>query len=254
VTGPSGPGRASGGRRAHVDLHCHSRASFDSLTDPAALVRTAASRGLTHLAVTDHDRISGALEARDAAAALRAGGEDDVPEVLVGEEIRTRDGDLVAVFLTEAIPPGLSAAETIAAVRGQGGVVGIPHPFDRFRGSMAKAVDAFEVLAPQVDWIEAWNARLILGDGNQRAAELAARLGVPGIAVSDAHTLLEIGVAATILEGDPSTAEGLRSALAGLVRLQTGHASAYVRLVTPVAKLVQRLRGNGRVAVPGPAA
>jgi hypothetical protein len=90
----------------------------------------------------------------------------------------------------------------------------------------------------------------MIGDGNARAAELAARLGIPGVAVSDAHTTLEIGIASTILAGDPSTPAGLRAALAGPMELVTGRASAYVRLLGPAAKLVQRARGRGRVRTP----
>ncbi len=207
-------------------------------------MRAAVARGLTHLAITDHERISGALEARELAGAALT--------VLVGEEIRSRDGDLIGVFLTESIPPGLSGAETVTAVREQGGLVGIPHPFDRSRGgSMRRAGGAaLEALAGTVDWIEAWNARVMIGNGNQRAAELAAATGVPGIAASDAHTSLEVGIASTVLEGDPSTAAGLLAALAGPHQLVFGRASAYVRLVTPVAKVVQRFRGNGRLESP----
>ncbi len=227
--------------RAFLDLHCHTSASFDSLASPRAIVAAAARRGLTHLAITDHDRIDGALAARDAAP--------DGLTVLVGEEIRTRDGDLIALFLSAAIQPGLSAAETIEAVRAQGGLVGIPHPFDRFRGSLARGEipRTIEALARSVDWIEAWNARLMFGDGNVRAAELAVAAGVPGVAVSDAHTALEVGVAFSSVAGDPSTPEGLRAALAGGVELVTGRASAYVRLVTPMAKVINRARGRGRV-------
>jgi hypothetical protein len=157
----------------------------------------------------------------------------------------------VALFLTERIPPGLSGAETISAVRAQGALVGIPHPYDRTRGgSMQRAGGAaLEALAGSVDWIEAWNARVMMGNANQRAAELAAAAGVPGIASSDAHTSLEVGIASTVLVGDLSTPEGVLAALAGPRQLVFGRASAYVRLVTPVAKAVQRLRGNGRVAL-----
>jgi hypothetical protein len=87
----------------------------------------------------------------------------------------------------------------------------------------------------------------MVGDGNARAAELAVAAGVPGVAVSDAHTTLEVGVASTLLQGDASTPEGLRSALAAGPILAIGRASFYVRLVTPVAKVVQRLRGRRRV-------
>ena len=153
--------------RAFIDLHCHTSASFDSLAKPADVARAARSRGLTHLVVSDHDRIDGALAARETA-----------PEgltVIVGEEVKTAEGDLICVFLERAIPPGLSAAETIAAAREQGGLVGIPHPFDRMRGSLLK--DArMTALAPLVDWVETHNARLV-GKGNEQAAEFAARSG-----------------------------------------------------------------------------
>jgi predicted metal-dependent phosphoesterase TrpH len=227
--------------RAFLDLHCHTSASFDSLASPRSVVTAAARRGLTHLAITDHDRIDGALEAQAQAPAGLT--------VLVGEEIKTRDGDLIGVFLTSAVPPGLSAAETISAIREQGGLVGIPHPFDRFRGSVARGDGhrTLEALAGTVDWVEAWNARLVAGNGNARAADLASAAGVPGVAVSDAHTALEVGVASTAVRGDPSTPEGLKAALAADPILTMGRASYYVRLVTPFAKLIQGRRGRGRV-------
>lgn len=230
-----------------VDLHCHTRASFDSLSSPASVVRAALARGLTHLAITDHDRIEGALEARDIASHAGADGAGSLT-VIVGEEIRTADGDLIALFLDRAVPPGMSAPETVAAIRDQGGLVGIPHPFDRFRGTLGRD-GGMRAIVPLVDWIETHNARLV-GRGNERAAELAAAHGLPGVAVSDAHTVLEVGVAYSILAGDPSTAAGLRSALGG-VQLVPGRASVAVRLVTPIAKLIQRARGNERVSRSG---
>jgi len=222
--------------RAFVDLHCHTSASFDSLASPRAVVRAAAACGLTHLAITDHDRIDGALEAQ--ACALPG------LTVIVGEEIRTRDGDLIGLFLERAVPPGLSGRETVAAIRAQGGLVGIPHPFDRFRGSLLRDL-AMAPLADEVDWIETWNARLV-GRGNERAAEFAAGRGRPGVAVSDAHTTIEVGVAYTILDGRPATPGELLAALPG-ARLVPGRASYIARLVTPVAKVIQRARGRGRV-------
>jgi predicted metal-dependent phosphoesterase TrpH len=233
--------------RAFADLHTHSRASFDSLASPAALVRAAARHGLTHLAITDHDRIDGALEARDRAAGI-------APEltVIVGEEVRTADGDLICLFLDEAIPPGLPADETIARARAQGALVGVPHPFDRFRGSLLRDT-RLERLADAVDWIETHNARVALGKGNQLAAEFALEHGLHGIAVSDAHSSFEVGVAYTALDGDPSTAAGLIAALA-TAELVTGRASMYVRLLTPLAKVIQRARGNGRIEPTGGAA
>ena len=208
------------------------------------MLRAAAARGLTHLAITDHDRIDGALEAQQ-----MVGTEAPGLTVIVGQEIRTTAGDLIGAFVREPVPVGLSPAEAIAAVHEQGGLVGIAHPFDRFRGSVGRGeADALDAVAVQVDWIETWNARLLVGDGNVRAAELAQRLGVPGVAVSDAHTTLEVGIASTVVSAaDPSTAEALRAALAGPLELVTGRASRVVRLVGPGAKLVQRARGRGRV-------
>jgi predicted metal-dependent phosphoesterase TrpH len=233
---------AAGGRgRAFVDLHSHTSASFDSLASPRAVVRAAASRGLTHLAITDHDRIDGALAAREMAT------REALPlTVLVGQEIRTRQGDLIGVFLDRPIRSGLDAVEAIEEVRAQGGLVGIPHPFDRFRSSMLGTGEVDE-LAPLVDWVETHNARIMVGNGNQRAAEWAVEHELPGVAVSDAHSVLEIGVAYVALDGDPSTADGLRAALA-TAELVTGRATVFVRAVTPIAKLVQRARGNGRIA------
>ncbi len=226
--------------RWFADLHTHSRASFDSLASPASLVRTAAARGLTHLAITDHDRIDGALEACDRAAELAPG-----LTVIVGEEVRTVDGDLICLFLERAIPPGLPVEEAIAAAREQGGLVGVPHPFDRFRGSLLR--DArMERLAPLVDWVETHNSRIIGGSGNHKAAEFALAHDLPGIAVSDAHSAFEIGVSYTILDRDPSTAAGLLAALPSAT-VVTGRASFYVRLLTPIAKVIQRAHGNGRI-------
>jgi predicted metal-dependent phosphoesterase TrpH len=229
--------------RSFIDLHCHTNASFDSLSDPAKVVRAAATRGLTHLAITDHDRIDGALRARDAAP--------DGLTVIVGEEIRTADGDLIALFLERAVAPHRPARETIEELRAQGGLVGIPHPFDRFRGSMLKD-PRLEAMAAMVDWVEAHNARVVGGTGNERAQQFALEMGLPGVAVSDAHSIIEVGVAYTALDGDPSTPEGLLAALTN-VELVPGRASYIVRSLTPVAKLINRARGNRRVSPPSPA-
>jgi predicted metal-dependent phosphoesterase TrpH len=222
-----------------LDLHCHTSASFDSLSRPEAVVRAAAARGLTHLAITDHERIDGALVARRFAP--------DGLTVIVGEEIRTADGDMIGLYLDEAIPPGLAAAETAARIRAQGGVVGLPHPFDRFRfsGAARPAAD-LEALLSLVDYVEAHNARVI-GGGNIRAAELAAERGLSSVAVSDAHTVLEVGVAYTIVDAPVDGAADLRAALAGR-RLVTGRGSYLVRAGMPFAKLIQRARGNRRHA------
>lgn len=231
--------------RAFVDLHCHSSSSFDSLSKPADLVRNAKRFGLTHLAITDHERIEGAQRARDL-------GSDEV-SVIVGEEVRTTGGDLLGLFLEQAVPPGMSPVETAAAIHEQGGLVGLPHPFDRFRssgGAMA-AADALEGLAAAIDFVEVHNARAV-GRANERAALFAKEHGLPGVASSDAHSLMEVGVAYSVLPRDFSSAAELRALLAE-ADLVMGRGSYFLRAWTPIAKLVQRLRGNGRVRQPAAA-
>jgi predicted metal-dependent phosphoesterase TrpH len=184
--------------RALTDLHCHTSASFDSLSKPADVARVAGARGLTHLAITDHDRLDGALAARDAAPAGLT--------IIIGQEVRTTTGDLIALFVEQPIPPGLAPAEAAQRIREQGGAVGLAHPYDRFRAGAARPgwEDELERLLPLLDYVETWNSRLMLGAGNRRAAELAHAHGLPGAAVSDAHTLLEVGVSYTIIDGPPA--------------------------------------------------
>jgi len=202
-------------------------------------VRAAAERGLTHLAITDHDRIEGALRGRDAAP----------PElsVIIGQEVRTSTGDLIALFVERAIPPGLSPAEAASRIHEQGGLAGLAHPFDRFRSGAGRKGWETELdeVTPLLDFVEVWNARLFVGDGNAQAARFAADHGVPGVAVSDAHTVMEVGVAQTIFDEPIGSAAELRAALPN-ARLVTARGSRLVRLGMPVSKLVQRLRGNTR--------
>jgi predicted metal-dependent phosphoesterase TrpH len=227
-----------GALKAFVDLHAHTSSSFDSLSDPIALTRAAAARGITHLAITDHDRVDGAQRARDA----------QIPgiTVLVGSEVRTRDGDLIALFIERPIEVGLPPTEAIAAIREQGGLVGIPHPFDGTRGSLLLKEEHAELIT-LVDWIEGWNARLLAPGGNARAATLAATHGIPSVASSDAHSIMEIGNAVTVLAGDPSTPTLMRAALAAPHELITGGGALLARLVMPFVKVINATRGNRRI-------
>ncbi|MHB8958903.1 MAG: PHP domain-containing protein [Candidatus Limnocylindrales bacterium] len=198
------PTNRPGPPSARVDLHCHTSASFDGVSDPAALVARAAERGLTHVAITDHDTLDGALRARDAAP----GG----LEVLIGCEVNTREGDLVLVFLERPIGRGLSARDAIAAGREQGAVIGIPHPYDHSRRSLLLQ-PANEELVRLVDWVEVRNGRVTRQAANERAAALATRLGMPGVGVSDAHALIEVGRTYTVMTGDLATPANLLAAM-----------------------------------------
>lgn len=163
-----------------VDLHAHTRHSYDGWTSPERLVDRARALGLYRIAVTDHGTITGALRARTL----------DPELVIVGEEIRCEDEtELIGLFLSEHVPGGLSTAETAARIRRQGGVVYAPHPFAYRRRRREHARRAFAV----ADVIEAFNSRAFYGGWNRRAAELARRRGLPLAAGSDAHFPWEIG-------------------------------------------------------------
>ncbi len=168
-----------------VDLHSHTHASPDSATDPRDLVARAREVGLAKLAVTDHNTIEGALEARALAPDL----------IIVGQEIDTAvGGELIAYFVTERVPPHLPVREAIARLRGQGAVISVSHPLDRLRGSAMGEEETLAII-DLVDALEVFNARCLLAADNRRAAEMARRYGKLGTAGSDAHTLPEVGAA-----------------------------------------------------------
>jgi predicted metal-dependent phosphoesterase TrpH len=186
-----------------VELHCHTCHSRDSLLTPAALLAACRRRGLDRVAVTDHNTIAGALEA----AAL------DPARVIVGEEILTTQGELLAFFVREQIPPGLSPQDTIARLREQGAFISVSHPFDRARHGWS--VDELQRILPLVDALEVFNARSWSGRANRRAAAFADAAGLPGTAGSDAHTAFELGRAAMRLppfEGAAGLGAALRAA------------------------------------------
>lgn len=169
-----------------ADLHIHTYHSPDSLATPDDIMRWARRRGIDRVAITDHDTIAAALEMHRR-----------WPEsVIVGEEIKTDRGEIIGLFLSEEVPAGLSPAETIRCIREQRGVVYIPHPMDRIRGS-ALAYDALLDVVDSVDVIETLNARVTLADDNRFAAEFAQDHNLPQAAGSDAHSPSEVGRAYT---------------------------------------------------------
>ena len=170
-----------------VEFHCHTVFSRDSSNRIPELIEQARARGLDRLAITDHNTIAGALEAKALAPGL----------VIVGEEILTLQGELLAYYLKEEIPPRLSADETIARLRAQGAFIAVPHPFDRHRHGW-KRDDLLRIL-PQVDAIEVFNARSFRCSLNDKALFFTRDQQVPAIAGSDAHSLRELGYARTLL-------------------------------------------------------
>ena len=205
---------ATGGRptpQVFADFHIHTRFSRDSILPEERFVKIAIERGLTHVAVTNHNNIEGALAVRDKIAELNL---QDQLTVIVGEEVSTTDGEVVGIFLNRTIPRGLSAKETADEIHRQGGLVSIPHPFDPFRGSHIKE-GPLRNLAEigKIDMVEVFNCRVALQRHNVEAAEFANRYGIPGIAASDTHSSFEIAMAFNALPPFDS-ADELKAALA----------------------------------------
>jgi len=213
-----------------VDLHLHTRGSWDSLSDPEALLARAGARGVTRLAFTDHDTLPLALE-----WAAR------FPDAVIpGEEVRTAEGiDLIGLYLREEIPRRTPAREVIRCVRQQGGVTYLPHPYAPGKGGGGRLA---EELAPLVDVVEVFNARLHPVGRNDPARDLAHRYGRLRGAGSDAHLVGEVAGAWVELPEHPNTPDGLRWALRR-GRPAGREASRLVHLGSTWAKLRKRLPG-----------
>jgi len=202
----------SSGRRAlaFADFHVHTRFSRDSLMSEDRFIRLALERGLTHVAITNHNNVEGAVAVRDRVAAQ---GADDRLHIILGEEVSSADGEMVGIFLTETIPSGLSADETADAIHAQGGLVSIPHPYDPFRRSHIREAPLLALAeAGKIDAVEVFNSRVTFSRHNEAAAALATRFGIPGIACSDAHSGVEVAMSFNALPAFDS-ADELRAAL-----------------------------------------
>jgi len=170
-----------------VDCHLHTVASGDAVTTLDQLAERVARERIDVLAITDHNETSAAM------TAVAAGGIGGA-RVIVGEEIRTQAGEVIGLFLTERIPYVLPVAEAIGRIRGQGGLVYLPHPYDPARGSLGAAADAL-CADGMADIVEVFNAKIADQALNDRAAALARRWSLPGGAGSDAHDPAGVGAA-----------------------------------------------------------
>jgi predicted metal-dependent phosphoesterase TrpH len=198
---PLRPPQADQDRLLHIDLHTHTHYSPDAITSPRRFVEVCQRKGITCVAVTDHDTMRGALAVQEIAPF----------QVILAEEICSRDGEVIGLFLKEEIPPGLSAMETVERIRDQSGLVSLPHPLDRFRGGVG--AERLKELTPAVDIIEVMNARTTVTEDNDRAARAAEANGLVGVAVTDAHSPWEMGrayVEAPPFEGPEEFLEALR--------------------------------------------
>ena len=213
-----------------ADLHVHTYRSPDSETLPEPIVSRCVEVGLNCVAITDHNTIEGALEVRELAPFM----------VIIGEEVTTSEGEITGLFLHEAVPRGLSPIETAARIKDQGGLVSIPHPYDRFRRSVISKT-GLDAVIPRADIVEAFNSRNTLRGDNRRAREIADRHGLLVSAVSDAHTVGEIGHTYVKMPDFDGTPEGFKEALAKgeIVARQT---TPLIHVLTTLTKIKKRLR------------
>jgi len=205
-----------------VEFHCHTIYSKDSLLSPEALLETCQKKGIDRVVITDHNTIAGGVHA----AAI------DPSRAIIGEEIKTQEGELLAFFVQEEIPPGLAPMEAINRLREQGAFISVSHPFDVMRNGHWQIEALLEVL-PHVDAIETFNARCMQADYNHQANEFARQHNLTGTVGSDAHAAFELG-RATMLLPDFHDAQSLQRSLQE-AQAQTSLSSPFVHFTSRYA-------------------
>jgi predicted metal-dependent phosphoesterase TrpH len=210
-----------------IDLHTHSLASPDGGLSARHYRKMLESGGLNYIAVTDHDTVSYALRLQ---AEL---GE----QIIVGEEITTREGDIIGLYLKEVVPAHLTVREAVKRIHEQGGLVYIPHPFETVRQGLSAA--DLETIADQVDIVETLNGRS-LQNRSSRALAWAKAHRLPGAASSDAHGWYGWGKTYSVIT-EPPTRESL-ARLLGSATYQSGSPGLRGRLYPKVNRLRKRSR------------
>lgn len=222
-------------RTVTVDTHLHTVASYDGETTPEELLRRAEAVGLDGVVVTDHDTVEGARVVAELAA-------DSPVTAIVGCEVSTADGHLLAIGVESAPEPGDPLDVTARRIRDSGGVAVVPHPFQRSRhGASASAIDG-------VDGIEVHNAHTLVNLRNEQATRYAREAGYPAFGGSDAHRPGSIGLAATEVRlpaGESPTTDAI------LAALRDGRTAAVGRR-TSAWQYVSKLVATARYNTPSP--
>jgi predicted metal-dependent phosphoesterase TrpH len=220
--------------KLRADFHSHSHYSRDSVIGPQAFVDGCVRKGVTCIAVTDHNEIEGAFVIEKLAAERAAGR----LKVIIGEEVKTAEGEIIGLFLKELVQRGMSPEDTIEAIQAQGGLAVIPHPYDIFRRSVLTD-DAIERVKTKVDAIEGFNCRNILSKHDQKARDTAAGVDKPVTLGTDSHSPWELGGATLELDDFETPQELLQSLRGGRI---IGHRSLpMVHWISTYAKIRWRL-------------
>ena len=215
------------------DLHTHTSWSHDCSVEPPDLLDTAEEIGLGAIAVTDHNVFGGALEARKLSA-RRA------PTVIPGEEVKTKgQGEVIGLFLREEVPRGMSFEDTVGAIRAQGGLVFLPHPFDR-RHAIPDPATLHRHLA-EIDVLEVYNARLLMDSYNDEALRFARKYNLLHGAGSDAHVLPGLGTGAVRMRAFTTPEEFLISLRTAEI-LRRPKSLAYLQSLKWVAQVKEKVR------------
>jgi predicted metal-dependent phosphoesterase TrpH len=216
-----------------ADLHMHTNWSHDCAVDPADLIMYAEGNGLGAIAVTDHNTFGGALETAELAR-------DHDLVVIPGEEIKTDgQGEVIGLFLREEIPRGMSFADTIKAIKAQGGLVYLPHPFDRMH-SIPEPATLQRHLA-DIDVFEVYNARLLFEAYNEEALRFARKYNLTMGAGSDAHVLQGVGTGALRMRAFEGPEEFLLSLSSAQV-LRRPRSLVYLQSLKWMAQAKERVR------------
>jgi predicted metal-dependent phosphoesterase TrpH len=214
--------------RVRADLHAHTHFSRDGFISPERFVKSYVKRGVTCVAVSDHNNMVGALEVAKIAPF----------RVILSEEIKSSEGEIIGWFLREPIVKGMTPEDTVRAIREQGGLVCVPHPFDRLRRSPLKTEALLRIL-PDVDAVEAFNARTSLKSDHRRSIAFVREHGKVASAGSDAHWHPEIGTAWVEMPDFEGPRDFLDALRAGKIHGEV--ANPLVHIVSTIAKIRFRL-------------
>ena len=209
-----------------AEFHCHTVYSHDSLVELRTLLKACDERGIDKIAVTDHGSMQGALKAHQM----------EPDRVIVAEEIRTPEGEILGYFMTEEIPQGLHATEVVRRLHGQGAFISLAHPFDPHRSGWSDCT--LDQILPYLDGIEVFNARCWREEYNQAAYEFALEHGKALMAGSDAHALSELARANMTMPWFDD-AESLRVA-ARDVTISGELSGLYVHMVSTFARVAKK--------------
>ena len=208
-----------------ADFHMHTRYSMDSSASLESIIARCQEVGINCIAVTDHGAFEGALRMKEIAPFT----------VIPGEEILTPNGEIIGYFLKEMVPTKQPIQKAIDSIKAHGGLVGLPHPFDTFRGLRNLDRRQLDELASQIDVVEVFNARGLLPGDSDKARDFALRHNLPATAGSDAHSTREIGKTYVEMAPFDDKESFLRSLRAG--RIQRRRSSPFVHAYTVLAKV-----------------